>query len=96
MKFTPLGDRVMVKRIDNETKTPGGVWIPDTAQEKPSKGVVVACGTGGFDNNGNAIIMNVTDGDTVMFGKWSGVELKIDSDTYVVMNQSDIIGVFKE
>jgi len=96
MKFRPLHDRVVVTRIDAEEKTTGGIIIPDTAKEKPQEGRVVAIGPGGRDENGKLIPIDVKIGDRVLFGKWSGTEVKIDSIEYLIMNESDIMGVLAE
>jgi len=93
MKFRPLHDRVVVKRIDAEEKTTGGIIIPDTAKEKPSQGEVIAVGQGGRDESGKLIPMDVKTGDRVLFGKWSGTEVKIDGVDYLIMKESDIMGV---
>jgi chaperonin GroES len=96
MKFRPLHDRVVVTRIDAEGKTTGGIIIPDTAKEKPQEGRVVAIGPGGRDESGKLIPMDVNVGDRVLFGKWSGTEVKIDSVEYLIMKESDIMGVLAE
>ena len=96
MKFRPLHDRVVVKRIDAEEKTSGGIIIPDTAKEKPQQGEVVAVGPGGRDEAGKLIPVDVKAGDTVLFGKWSGTEVKIDGVEYLIMKESDIMGVLVE
>jgi chaperonin GroES len=96
MKFRPLHDRVVVKRIDAEEKTAGGIIIPDTAKEKPQQGEVVAVGPGGRDESGKLIPIDVKTGDRVLFGKWSGTEVKIDGDEYLIMKESDIMGVLVE
>jgi chaperonin GroES len=96
MKFRPLHDRVVVKRIDAEEKTAGGIIIPDTAKEKPQQGEVVAVGPGGRDENGKLIPIDVKAGDRVLFGKWSGTEVKIDGVEYLIMKESDIMGVLVE
>ena len=96
MKFRPLHDRVVVTRIDAEEKTTGGIIIPDTAKEKPQEGRVVAIGPGGRDENGKLIPIDVKIGDRVLFGKWSGTEVKIDSIEYLIMKESDIMGVLAE
>jgi chaperonin GroES len=93
MKFRPLHDRVVVKRIDAEEKSAGGIIIPDTAKEKPSQGEVIAVGQGGRDESGKLIPMDVKTGDRVLFGKWSGTEVKIDGVEYLIMKESDIMGV---
>jgi len=96
MKFRPLHDRVVVKRIDAESKTASGIIIPDTAKEKPSEGEVVAVGPGGRDEAGKLIAIDVKAGDRVLFGKWSGTEVKIDGIEYLIMKESDIMGVLLE
>src|SRR4051812_23434517 len=93
MKFRPLHDRVVVRRIDAEAKTVGGIIIPDTAQEKPQQGEVVAVGAGGRDDSGKLIPIEVKAGDRVLFGKWSGSEVKIDNVEYLIMKESDVMGV---
>ena len=93
MKFRPLHDRVVVKRIESDEKTAGGIIIPDTAKEKPQQGEVVAVGPGGRDEAGKLIPIDVTSGDVVLFGKWSGTEVKIDGVEYLIMKESDIMGV---
>src|SRR5216117_1099578 len=95
MKFRPLHDRVVVKRIDAEAKTAGGIIIPDSAQEKPSQGEVIAVGPGGRDEAGKLIPIDVKVGDVVLFGKWSGTEVKIDGTEYLIMKESDIMGVLE-
>jgi chaperonin GroES len=92
-KFRPLHDRVVVKRIDAEAKSKGGIIIPDTAQEKPQEGEVVAVGPGGRDENGKLIAIGVKSGDRVLFGKWSGTEVKLDGEELLIMKESDIMGV---
>ena len=96
MKFRPLHDRVVVKRIDAEEKTAGGIIIPDTAKEKPQTGEVVGVGPGGRDEAGKLIPIDVRVGDKVLFGKWSGTEVKIDGVEYLIMKESDIMGVLDE
>jgi chaperonin GroES len=96
MKFRPLHDRVVVCRIDAEAKTAGGIIIPDTAQEKPQQGQVMAVGPGGRDEAGKLIPIDVRAGDRVLFGKWSGTEVKIDGVEYLIMKESDIMGVLVE
>ena len=93
MKFRPLHDRVLVKRADVETKTRGGILIPDTAGEKPQEGEVVAVGPGGRDELGKLIPIDLKKGDKVLFGKWSGTEVKIDAKELLIMKESDIMGV---
>jgi chaperonin GroES len=92
-KFRPLHDRVVVRRIEAQEKTKGGIIIPDTAQEKPQEGEVVAVGPGGRDETGKLIPIDVKSGDTVLFGKWSGTEVKIDGEELLIMKESDIMGV---
>jgi len=92
-KFRPLHDRAVVKRIEAEEKSAGGIIIPDTAKEKPSQGEVVAVGPGGRDENGKLIPMGVKAGDRVLFGKWSGTEVKLDGEELLIMKESDIMGV---
>jgi len=96
MKFRPLHDRVVVKRIEAEEKSSGGIIIPDTAKEKPQQGEVIAVGPGGRDEAGKLIPMDVQVGDRVLFGKWSGTEVKIDGDEFLIMKESDIMGVLVE
>jgi chaperonin GroES len=93
MKFRPLHDRVVVKRIDAEEKTAGGIIIPDSAKEKPSQGEIVSVGPGGRDESGKLTPIDVKVGDRVLFGKWSGTEVKIDGVDYLIMKESDIMGV---
>jgi chaperonin GroES len=93
MKFRPLHDRVVVKRIEAETKSAGGIIIPDTAKEKPQTGEIVAVGPGGRDESGKLIPIDVKTGDQVLFGKWSGTEVKLDGVEYLIMKESDIMGV---
>jgi chaperonin GroES len=96
MKFRPLHDRVVVERIEAEARTAAGIIIPDTAKEKPQQGAVVAVGPGGRDENGKLIPIDVKAGDRVLFGKWSGTEVKIDDVEYLIMKESDIMGVLIE
>jgi|SRR6201987_4355530 chaperonin GroES len=96
MKFRPLHDRVVVKRIEAEEKTAGGIIIPDTAKEKPQQGEVVSVGPGGRDESGKLIPIDVKPGDRVLFGKWSGTEVKLDGVEYLIMKESDIMGVIDE
>jgi chaperonin GroES len=93
MKFRPLHDRVVVKRLEEDTKTAGGIIIPDTAKEKPQQGEVIAVGPGGRDENGKVNPLDVKAGDRVLFGKWSGTEVKIDGEDLLIMKESDILGV---
>src|SRR5689334_1854313 len=93
MKFRPLHDRVVVKRIDAEEKTKGGIIIPDTAKEKPQEGQVVAVGAGARDETGKLVLPDVKVGDRVLFGKWSGTEVKINGQDLLIMKESDIMGV---
>ena len=92
-KFRPLHDRVVVKRIDAEAKTKGGIIIPDTAQEKPSQGEIVAVGPGGRDESGKIIPIEVKAGDRVLFGKWSGTEVRLEGEDLLIMKESDIMGM---
>src|SRR6266480_5690313 len=96
MKFRPLHNRVVIKRIEAEEKTTGGIIIPDTAKEKPQQGEVIAVGPGGRDEAGKLIPIDVKAGDRVLFGKWSGTEVKIDGGEYLIMKESDIMGVLTE
>ena len=96
MKFRPLHDRVVVRRIDEDERTKGGIIIPDTAKEKPQQGEVVAVGPGEADEKGNVQPLDVKPGDRVLFGKWSGTEVKIDGQDVLIMKESDILGVLEE
>jgi len=96
MKFRPLHDRVAVRRLEEEQKTRGGIIIPDTAQEKPMQGEVLAVGPGVRDEKGQLVPLDVRVGDRVLFGKWSGTEVKIDGDELLIMKESDIMGVLDE
>ena len=96
MKFRPLHDRVVVRRIEAEEKSTGGIIIPDTAKEKPSQGEVIAVGPGGRDESGKLIPIDVSEGDRVLFGKWSGTEVKIDGEELLIMKESDIMGIVDE
>ena len=96
MKFRPLHDRVVVRRIEAEEKSTGGIIIPDTAKEKPSQGEVIAVGPGGRDESGKLIPIDVKEGDRVLFGKWSGTEVKIDGEELLIMKESDIMGIIDE
>jgi len=93
MAFRPLHDRVVVRRIEADQKTAGGIIIPDSAQEKPSEGEIVAVGDGARDDDGDRIPMDVKAGDRVLFGKWSGTEVKIDGEDLLIMKESDIMGI---
>jgi chaperonin GroES len=95
MKFRPLHDRVVVKRIEEDTKTTGGIIIPDTAKEKPQQGEVIAVGPGARDEAGKIVALEVKPGDRVLFGKWSGTEVKIDGADLLIMKESDILGVLE-
>ena len=96
MKIKPLHDRVVIRRIDEEERTPGGVIIPDTAKEKPMQGEVLAVGPGARDEDGKRIAMDVKVGDTVLFGKWSGTEVKLDGEEVVIMKESDVMGIIEQ
>ena len=93
MKFRPLHDRVVVRRLDSDEKTAGGIIIPDSAKEKPMEGKIVAVGPGARSEKGDLIALDVKAGDTVLFGKWSGTEVKIDSEELLIMKESDIMGI---
>jgi len=93
MKLRPLQDRVLIRRVEPETKTPGGIFIPDTAQEKPVEGEVVAVGPGTRDEHGKLHPLDVKAGDCVLFGKWSGNEIKVDGEELVIMREADLMGV---
>src|SRR6202011_5904539 len=93
LKFRPLHDRVVVRRIEAEAKTKGGIIIPDTAKEKPQEGEIVAAGTGVRDDSGKIIALDVKAGDRILFGKWSGTEVKLDGEDLLIMKESDIMGV---
>ena len=92
-KFRPLHDRVVVRRIEAEEKTKGGIIIPDTAKEKPQEGEIISVGPGGRDENGKLIPMDAKAGDRILFGKWSGTEVKIDGEEFLIMKESDVMGV---
>ena len=96
MKFRPLHDRVALKRLDNESKTAGGIIIPDTAAEKPQKGEVIAVGPGARGEDGKIVALEIKKGDRVLFGKWSGTEVKIDGAELLIMKESDVMGVLAE
>jgi len=93
MAFRPLGDRVLVKRVEEEAKTKGGIIIPDTAKEKPQEGEVVAVGPGARDDSGRVNPLELKAGDRILFGKWSGSEVKIDGEDLIIMKESDVLGV---
>jgi chaperonin GroES len=93
MKFRPLHDRVAVRRIEGEAKTKGGILIPDTAKEKPQEGEIIAVGSGARDESGKLVPLEVKTGDKVLFGKWSGTEVKIDGQEVLIMKESDIMGI---
>ncbi len=93
MKFTPLHDRVLVKRVEQDTKTAGGIIIPDTVQEKPMEGKVIAVGSGARSEDGKVTPLDVKAGDKILFGKWSGTEVTIDGDELIIMKESDIMGI---
>ena len=95
MKFRPLHDRVLVRRVESEAKTAGGIIIPDTAKEKPQEGEVVAVGPGARDEAGKLVPPDVKQGDRVLFGKWSGTEVKIDGEELIIMKESDIMGILE-
>ena len=96
MKFRPLHDRVVVKRIEQEEKTKGGIIIPDTAKEKPQEGEVIAVGPGGRNEEGELVPLDVKAGDRVLFGKWSGTEVKIDGEELLIMKESDLLGIIEK
>jgi chaperonin GroES len=93
MAFRPLGDRVLIRRIEEQAKTKGGIIIPDTAKEKPQEGEVVAVGPGVWDDNGKRVPVDVKAGDRILFGKWSGSEVKLDGEELLIMKESDILGI---
>lgn len=95
MKFKPLADRVLVKRTEETKKTAGGIIIPDTAKEKPSQGEVLAVGAGARDDSGKIIAMTLKVGDKILFGKWSGSEVKIDGEELLIMKESDVLGILE-
>jgi chaperonin GroES len=96
MKFRPLHDRVLVKRVNQEEKTAGGIIIPDSAQEKPMEGKVIAAGSGAKAEDGTVTALDVKSGDKVLFGKWSGTEIKVDGDDLLIMKESDILGIIEK
>ena len=93
MAFRPLGDRVLVKRVEEEEKTKGGIIIPDTAKEKPQEGEVISVGPGARDDSGKIVAPDVKEGDRILFGKWSGTEIKLDGQDLLIMKESDIMGI---
>ena len=93
MKFRPLHDRVVVKRVEEEGKTKGGILIPDTAKEKPMEGEIIAVGPGARDEKGTLVPLDVKKGDRILFGKWSGTEIKLDGEELLIMKESDIMGI---
>jgi chaperonin GroES len=95
MKFRPLGDRVVVRRLAEDQKTRGGILIPETAQEKPQEGEVISVGPGAIDDTGKRVVPEVKTGDMVLFGKWSGTEVKVDGQELLIMKESDIMGVLE-
>lgn len=95
MGFRPLHDRVVVRRVDSEEKTKGGIIIPDTAKEKPSEGIIVSVGPGARDESGKVVALDVKAGDRVLFGKWSGTEVKLNGEDLIIMKESDIMGVIE-
>ena len=95
MKFRPLHDRVLVKRLESEEKTSGGIIIPDTAQEKPMEGKVIAVGAGSRSEDGKVHPLDVKKGDSILFGKWSGTEVKVNGDALLIMKESDIMGIIE-
>lgn len=96
MKFRPLHDRIVVRRIEAEEKTAGGIIIPDTAKEKPSEGEILAIGPGARDENGKLVELDVKVGDRILFGKWSGTEIKLDGEDLLIMKESDVMGVIEQ
>ena len=96
MNFTPLHDRVLVRRIEGDEKTAGGLIIPDSAKEKPAEGEVISVGAGARDEDGDRIAMDVKAGDRILFGKWSGTEIKIDGEELLIMKESDILGILSD
>ena len=95
MKFRPLHDRVLIKRVESDTKTKGGIIIPDTAQEKPMEGKVISVGSGVRGEDGKLVPLDVKKGDRILFGKWSGTEVKVDGDDLLIMKESDIMGIIE-
>ena len=95
MKFRPLGDRVVIRRVKEDQKTAGGIIIPDTVHEKPQEGEVISVGPGALDDNGKRVGPEVKAGDRVLFGKWSGSEVKLDGEEFLIMKESDIMGIIE-
>ena len=95
MKFRPLGDRVVVRRVKEDQKTLGGIIIPDTAQEKPQEGEIIAVGPGAINDHGKRVVPEVKAGDRVLFGKWSGTEVKLDGEEFIIMKEFDIMGIIE-
>jgi chaperonin GroES len=95
MKFRPLGDRVLVKRVEEEQKTKGGIIIPDTVKEKPQEGEVIAVGPGARNDKGDVVALDLKAGDKILFGKWSGSEVKVDGEDLLIMKESDVLGVIE-
>ena len=95
MKFRPLHDRVVVRRIESDERTAGGIIIPDTAKEKPQEGEIIAVGPGARDESGKLVPLDVKAGDRILFGKWSGTEVKIDGQEYLIMKESDVMGIIE-
>ena len=93
MAFRPLGDRVLVKRVEEEARTKGGIIIPDTVKEKPQEGEVIAVGPGARDDSGKRVDMELKSGDRILFGKWSGTEVKVDGEDLIIMKESDVLGI---
>lgn len=96
MKFRPLLDRVVIKRIEEDNKTAGGLIIPDTAKEKPSQGLIVAVGPGGRDDEGKPVTMTLKEGDRILFGKWAGTEIKVNGEDLLIMREADVLGVLED
>jgi chaperonin GroES len=96
MKIRPLHDRVLVRRVEEEQKTAGGIIIPDTAKEKPMQGEVIAVGAGARNDKGEVVALDVKEGDRILFGKWSGTEVKVDGEELLIMKESDIMGVIED
>ena len=96
MKFRPLHDRVLVRRVEEDTKTAGGIIIPDTAQEKPMEGEIISAGSGAKSEDGTVTPLDVKKGDRVLFGKWSGTEVKVDGEDLLIMKESDIMGIIEK